>query len=176
MKWRQLSGAERYRVVELARSGQVDKAELCRTFGVSRQTLNKAIRAADEAAMEALEPRKAGRPGKSPEETELKELKREKKRLEKQLKEAKQRAEIAKAFLELERKLERGEPLPGEEEKKRRSRKRPRWRSLKRRSTTRGSGPTGTAPRMESTTDGGGAGNRAEEPAAVGAPETQDAE
>ena len=175
MKWRQLSGEERYRVVELARSGQVDKAELCRTFGVSRQTLNRAIRHADEASVSALEPKKAGRPGKSTEVEELTELKQDYKKLEKRLKEAEQRAEIAKAFLELERRLERGEPLPGEEAagKKKRGRKKPRWRSLKRRSTTRSSGRTGTAPPMEPTTDGRDTGHRAEEPDAVGNPEAE---
>jgi hypothetical protein len=121
--------------------------------------------------MEALEPKPAGRRGKSSEETELAELRRDKKRLEKRVKEAEQRAEIAQAFLELERRLDRGEPLPGEE-KKRGRHKRPRWRSLKRRSTTRSSGPTGTAPPMEPTTDGTGAGHRAEEPEAVGDQET----
>jgi transposase-like protein len=177
MKWKDLSGMERFRVVELARSGQVDKAELCRTFGVSRQTLNRAVRQADEAAMAALEPKKAGRPGKSTEKAELTELKQDYKKLEKKLKEAEQRFEVAKAFLELQRKLERGEPLPGEkaaEEKKRRRRQKLRWRNLKRRSTTRGSGPTGTAPGMEPTNDGADARHRAEEPEAVGAPEPEE--
>ena len=179
MKWEKLSGEERYRVVELARSSQVDKAELCRTFGVSRQILNRAIRHADEASVSALEPKKAGRPGKSAEDAELTELKADHKKLQKKLKEAEQRAEIAKAFLELERKLERGEPLPGEEAaagKKKRLRKPPRWRTLKRRSTTRSSGTTGTAPPMEPTTDGRDAGHRAEEPTAVGAPKADGGE
>ena len=129
--------------------------------------------------MEALEPKKAGRPGKSTEKAELTELKQDYKKLPKKLKEAEQRFEVAKAFLELERKLERGEPLPGEkaaEEKKRRRRKKPRWRSLKRRSTTHGSGPTGTAPRMEPTSNGADAQHRAEEPQAVAEPEAEGTE
>jgi len=179
MKWKLLSGEERYRVVELARSGRVDKKELCQTFGVSRQTLNRAIRHADEASVSALEPKQAGRPGKSTEETELTALKQDKKKLEKKLREAEQRFEVAKAFLELQRKLERGEPLPGEEVakgKKKWGRKKPRWRTLKRRSTTRGSGRTGTTPGMEPTSDSTDAGNRAEEPGSVAEPEAEGTE
>ncbi len=179
MKWKLLSGEERYRVVELARSGQVDKKELCRTFGVSRQTLNRAIRHADEASVSALEPKQAGRPGKSTEETELTTLKQDNKKLEKRLREAEQRFEVAKAFLELQRKLERGEPLPGEKEakgKKKWGRKKPRWRSLKRRSTTRSSGRTGTAPGMEPTSDGADAEHRAQESRPVAKPEAGETE
>ena len=40
--WKSLSGEERYRIVELARKGQVAISELCKTFGVSRQTLYRA--------------------------------------------------------------------------------------------------------------------------------------
>jgi transposase-like protein len=179
MKWKDLSGMERYRVVELARSGQVNKTEMCRTFGVSRQTLNRAIRHADEASMEALEPKKAGRPGKSTEKAELTELKQDYKKLQKKLKEAEQRFEVAKAFLELERKLDRGEPLPGEKaaaEKKRRTRKKPRWRKIKSRSATRGSGRTGTAPGMEPTSDGADARHPAQKPGAVAKPEAEGTE
>ncbi|GAJ18056.1 unnamed protein product, partial [marine sediment metagenome] len=54
MKWQELSGEERYRVVELVRKGEVSITELCQTFGVSRQTLYRALEAADQAAVEAL--------------------------------------------------------------------------------------------------------------------------
>ena len=61
LKWKELSGEERYRVVELARQGQVALSELCKTFGVSRQTLYRAMEAADRASAAALEPKKRGR-------------------------------------------------------------------------------------------------------------------
>jgi transposase InsO family protein len=59
--WKELSGQERYRVVEMARQGELAVSEVCRTFGVSRQTLHRAMKAADRASAEALEPKSRGR-------------------------------------------------------------------------------------------------------------------
>ncbi len=59
--WKGLSGEERYRVVELARQDETSIRELCRTFGVSRQTLYRALEAADRASVEALTPKRRGR-------------------------------------------------------------------------------------------------------------------
>ena len=61
LKWQQLSGEERYRVIELLRKGEVEIKELCRTFGVSRQTLYRAAEAADQASVAALTPKRRGR-------------------------------------------------------------------------------------------------------------------
>ena len=126
MKWQELSGEERYRVVELARKGEVEVTELCRTFGVSRQTLYKAMESADQASVAALEPKQPGRKPKPASERQVSELEMETSDLRQELDRWKQKYEVAKAFLELERKLERGESLPGEDpgEKKRRKRKR----------------------------------------------------
>jgi transposase-like protein len=115
MKWKDLSGEERYRVVQMARKGEMPIRELCRTFGVSRQTLNEAMEKADLAAMAELEPKPPGRKGPTPEKAALTEAKKEKSSLEKELDLWKTKYEIAMTFVELQRKVLNGEPLPGEE-------------------------------------------------------------
>jgi transposase len=120
MKWQELSGEERYRVVELARKGEISIRELCRTFGVSRQTLYRTMEAADRAAIEALEPKKRGRKPRPASELKTEELESEKATLAEELKRWRQKYEVAKTILDLERKAERGERLPGERGKKRR--------------------------------------------------------
>ena len=132
MKWKDLSGEERYRVVQMARRGEVPVGELCRTFGVSRQTLKTAMEKVDQAAMEALTPKSPGRKGQSAEEAELSAMKKEKALLEKDLDHWKQKYEIAMTFVDLHRKVLNGEELPGEEaapsrkKKKRRRLKKPK--------------------------------------------------
>ena len=116
MKWKDLKGEERYRVVETARKGQVPIKELCRTFGVSRQALKMAMDKADQAAMEALEPKSPGRKARSVEESRVSQVMEENAALRKDLDHWKQKFDVAMTFVELHRKLERGEPLPGEEE------------------------------------------------------------
>jgi transposase-like protein len=123
LKWKELSGEERYRVVELARQGEVALSELCKTFGVSRQTLYRAMEAADRAAAEALEPKKRGRKPRAASEARSTELEASNAGLHKELEHWKTKYQVARTLLDLERKLERGEPLPGEEEKKRKLRK-----------------------------------------------------
>ena len=128
MKWRDLSGEERYRVVEMARKGEVPQKEICETFGVSRQTLYRAMQKADEASMEALEPKPPGRKAKTEDEQAMAELNGQVDELQKELELWKTKYEIAKAFLDLERKYDRGEPLdessPTKNQKKRLRRKR----------------------------------------------------
>jgi hypothetical protein len=75
--------------------------------------LRQAVEKADQAAVEALEPRKRGRKPRKLKEQEASELMREKSSLEKELDHWKQKYEVAKTFIELERKLERQEQLPG---------------------------------------------------------------
>ncbi len=116
-KWQNLSGEDRYRVVELARKGEVEIAELCRTFGVSRQTLYRALEAADKASVEALNPKRPGRKRQPVSEKKLSEVQTKKADLEKELKRMRQKYEVAQALLDLQRKLDRGEPLPGEKKK-----------------------------------------------------------
>ena len=121
MKWQELSGEERYRVVELARKGEIPIRELCRTFGVSRQTLYRAMEAADQASMAALEPKRRGRKPRPESEVQREELEQEKADLQKELGRWRQKYEIAKTILDLQRKAEHGEPLPGEKGEKKRS-------------------------------------------------------
>ena len=123
VKWQELSGEERYRVVEMARKGQVTISELCKTFGVSRQTLYRAMEAADRASATALEPKKRGRKPRPASAARTEELEASNAGLNKQLEHWKTKYQVARTLLDLERKLDRGEPLPGEEGKKRKPRK-----------------------------------------------------
>ena len=120
VQWKELSGEERYRVVEMARKGEVAISELCKTFGVSRQTLYRAMEAADLASAEALEPKKRGRKPRPASEVRNTELEASNADLQKQLEHWKTKYQVARTMLDLERKLERGERLPGEKGKKRR--------------------------------------------------------
>ena len=115
MKWKDLGGEERYRVLELARQGEMSLKQICETFGVSRQVLNRAMEKTDRASVEALEPKKPGKKPKAPQAVEMEQLAAKKTDLEKELEHWKQKYEVAKTFLELERKLERGQRLPGEQ-------------------------------------------------------------
>ena len=136
MKGRELSGEERYRVVEMARKGEVPISEICETFGVSRQTLYRAMDKADRASVEALEPKRPGRRGKSEEEVKLEEAEARTAELEKKLAHWQMKYEVAKAYLDLERRYDRGEDLEGAEParpKRGKKRKRPkRTRTRKR--------------------------------------------
>jgi transposase-like protein len=123
LKWKALSGEERYRVVEMARKGEVAISELCKTFGVSRQTLYRAMESADRASAEALEPKKRGRKPRPESEVRSTELEASNAGLHKQLEHWKTKYQVARTMLDLERKLDRGEPLPGEKGKKKRLRK-----------------------------------------------------
>ena len=114
MKWQELSGEERYRVVEMTRKGEVPVTEICKTFGVSRQTLYRAMDKADAAAVVALEPQKPGRKKKSEDQLASEMAKEEAKQLAQELAMWKTKYEISSTYLELERKYDRGEPLPGE--------------------------------------------------------------
>lgn len=152
MKWKDLGGEERYRVLELARKGEMSLKQICETFGVSRQVLNRAMEKADRASVEALEPQKPGKKPKAPQAVEIEQLTATKTDLEKDLEHWKQKYEVAKTFLELERKLERGQRLPGEQgpaEKKTAEKGRRKWRK-------KGSAPTSpTGPRRDAGVEPG---------------------
>ena len=85
MRWKDMTGPERYRVVEMARRGERPLVEICRTFEVSRQTLHKAMERVEQAAMEALEPQTPGRKGPSEEQLLIGELEKKTTGLEKQV-------------------------------------------------------------------------------------------
>ena len=114
MKWKDLNGEARYRVVQMVREGKVPIKALCRSFGVSRQTLKTAMDKSDQAAMEALTPKSPGRKGKSKEQVKAEAVKKEKDLLEKELGRWKQKYEIAMAFLDIHKKLLNGQELSEE--------------------------------------------------------------
>ena len=123
LKWTQLSGQERYRVVMLARKGEVEVSQLCKTFGVSRQTLYRAMEAADQAAMEALEPKKPGRKPRPVSESRARELSSSNAELQKELDHWKMKYDVAKTFIDLERQLDHETLEANSGEKKRRKRR-----------------------------------------------------
>jgi transposase-like protein len=167
MKWKELSGEDRYRVVEMARKGEVPLSEICTTFGVSRQTLYRAMEKADRAAVEALEPKRPGRKGKTPTEAEVLELKASQEALSKELSHWQMKYDVAKAYLDLIRRHERGEdlddegptePTPGKK-KRRRKRATPRKRKRRKPSSTSTPSTDGGEARMEPKSDGRGDGD-----------------
>jgi transposase-like protein len=115
MKWKDLGGEERYRVVEMVRKGEVSMKEICETFEVNRQALNRAMEKADRASIHALEPKTPGKKPKTRQAVEMNELTTTNAGLTKELDHWKQKYEVARTFLDLERKLTRGERLPSEE-------------------------------------------------------------
>jgi transposase-like protein len=114
LKWKDLDGQQKYEIVELARKPGTQIQELCQTFGISRQTLYRAMEAADTAAIEALSPKQKGRPRIPPSQKEIQDLQSRNKELEKDLKRQKLKNQVAQALLDLQRKADRGQKLPGE--------------------------------------------------------------
>jgi len=117
--WRDLTGAERLQVIEQAREGRVSQAELCRTFGMSRQVLHRAMKAADEAAAAALAPKPPGRKKAPAESEQVKSLERTLATKEKELARLQQKYEVMEALMDLQRRMDRGESLPGEKKRRR---------------------------------------------------------
>ena len=109
VKWQEMTGEERYKVVELARQGEQTVKDICETFGVSRQTLYRAMEKAEQAAKGALEPKKPGRRGKSEEEQRIIELSKQQSSLEQEVEHWKKRYEVAQRFIDLQRKQEERE-------------------------------------------------------------------
>ena len=114
LKWKDLDGQQKYEIVELARKQGTQVQEVCKTFGISRQTLYRAMEAADKGAIEALSPKPKGRPPIEPSQKEITTLQNRNKVLEQDLKQQKLKNQVAQALLELQRKADRGEQLPGE--------------------------------------------------------------
>jgi transposase len=123
VKWTELSGQERYQVLAMARKGEIEVSQLCKTFGVSRQTLYRALEATEEASIAALEPKKRGRKPTPLSELQAKQLTRSNASLQKELDRWKMKYDIAKTFIDLQRELERDDLVPGGREKKRRRRR-----------------------------------------------------
>ena len=123
IKWQDLGAAERLKLIEQVWQGRVTKSELCRTFQMSRQVLHRAIEAAKAAAQEALEPKSPGRKPPTAEAARIAELEAALAQKDHELKRAQQRYEVSQALLDLQRRLDRGESLPGEGKKRRRKKK-----------------------------------------------------
>ena len=180
MQWSELSPEEKYHVVELAESRAMPVTELCATFGVSRQTLHAAREKARVAAVAALAPQPPGRRPRSPEAEDVAALKAGQARTQAEVTHWKQRYEAAMAFLELERKLARGESLPGEtqEAKKKSSRRerraaeRARAKTERRAATAAGVPPPGPAGTLAGGDDGTGDGPNPGGPAPLADPAT----
>ena len=151
MKWKEMTGQERYRVVEMASRGEKPLKEICETFGVSRQALSKAMEKVSQAAMDALEPKKAGRKPKTPEEQKLKELTRQTTSLSKEVEHWKTRFEVAQAFIEITR------------EQERREQKKKKQQGAAKRTAREADGP-GNHPRLAPVDDGADVGDTEAEP------------
>ncbi len=165
MRWKDLSGPERYRVIRMLNNKEVTMAELGRTFRVSRQTLSRAREQVEQAACETLEPKPPGRRAKSDEEVRIAALQEQEAKLRKELATEKKKVQIAQAFLDLERRMQRGEILPGEGKKKNQEKRRRRARRRKPKAQRR-PGRLGTAARVAGEDDGDLSGNN---PAGSGA-------
>ncbi len=144
LKWRDLDGQQKYEVVELARKQGVQVKELCQAFGVSRQTLYRAMETADKAAIKALSPKPKGRPPVPLPQKDIQALRARNKELEQDLKRQKLKNEVAQALLDLQRKFDRGQKLPGGKKT---------GRKLDQPNAT-GSGHPGAARRMARDDDG----------------------
>jgi len=123
MQWKEMTGEEKYRVVEMARKGEKPIKEICRTFGVSRQALSKAMEKVSRAAVDALEPKKPGKKARTEQDQEISILSRRHTSLEKELSHWKMRYEVAQAFIDLTRGDERRQRREGKKKKRRRPEK-----------------------------------------------------
>jgi hypothetical protein len=151
MKWKDLNGEARYRVVQMAREDKVPIKALCRSFCVSRQTLKTAMDKADQAAMEALTPKSPGRKGKSKEQAEAEAMKQKKDGLQKELDRWKQKYEIAMTFVDIHKKLLNGEALSEEPKRPGKKKKRNRLRNPR---SAKTAGADRTEAEMEQSGDG----------------------
>jgi transposase-like protein len=154
MRWKELSGQERYQVVQMAREGKVPIKELCRSFGVSRQTLKTAMDRADRAAMEALTPKSPGRKGKSKAQTEAKAIKQEKDSLQKELDLWKQKYEVAMAFVDIHKKLLNGQELSEQPEEPKRAGKKKKIKNLRNPRSAKTAGTERTGAKVVPKGDG----------------------
>jgi len=154
MKWKDLSGQERYHVVQMAREGKVPIKELCQSFGVSRQSLKTAMDKADRAAMEALTPKSPGRRGKSKERAEAEAVKQEKDALEKELDLWKQKYEVAMTFVDIHKKLLNGEAFSEDGKEPKRSGKKKKRKGPRNPRSAKTAGPDRTAAEVGRSGDG----------------------
>jgi transposase-like protein len=154
MKWKDLSGQERYHVVQMAREGKVSIKELCQTFGVSRQSLKTAMDKAERAAMEALTPKSPGRRGKSKDRAEAEAMRQEKDALEKELDLWRQKYEVAMTFVDIHKKLLNGEAFSEDGKELNRSGKKKKRKRLRNPRSAKTAGMDRTATQVAENGDG----------------------
>ncbi len=147
MQWKDLTGEERFRVVEMARKGTKPLTEICQAFGVTRQTLSKAIAKAEAAMKAALEPKQPGRKGKSGEELKNIELSKKQSSLEKDVAHWKTRYEVAQAYIDIVHEQEEREMRA---DRNRRKRGRQKQKKKKLRTVTESSGKPPSTPEASS--------------------------
>ena len=167
MKWNDLTGEERYRVVELARKGETPIREICEAFGVTRQTLTKAITAAEEAMKATLEPKKPGRKSKSEEALKIIELSKKQSSLEKDVEQWKTRYEVAQAYIDI---VHDDQEREARSERNRRKRERQKSKKKPRstgRHAARATGSAAGGPKLAVINGGAGTENPNGEPAAL---------
>ncbi len=116
MRWEELGPEERYKVVEMALAGKVAYRALCESFGMSRQTLDRAIATVRQAAAAALAPKGPGRKPIAEAEIKVKALNEEKSRAEQERDDWKTKCEVMKTLLDLYRQYDI-EIAPGEGKK-----------------------------------------------------------
>ena len=160
MQWKDLTGEERYRVVEMARRGTKTITELCETFGMSRQTLTKAIAKAEAAMKEALKPKPTGRKKKSEAEQQITTLSKQASSLEKDVAHWKTRYEVAQAYIDIVHEQEERE-MRTERNRRKRERKKQKKKPSKSPVAGKASPASGASPEAAGATplavvDGGG--------------------
>ena len=154
MKLKDLNGEARFHVVQTVREVKVQIKALCRSFGVSRQSLKTAMDKADQAAMQALTPKSPGRKGKSKEQAEAEARKQEKDLLEKELDRWKQKYEIAMTFVDIHKKLLNEEALSEEPQEPKRPGKKKRRKGLRNPRSTKTTGADRTGAKVDPNGDG----------------------
>ncbi len=117
VKWEELDGEARYRIIEMALDGHMKMKDICEAFGVSRQTLSRAMETVRKAAAEALEPKAPGRKPTPASEVQRKELESQRADAEKDRDKWKARYEVTRTLLDLYLKYDR-EVAPQEEKKR----------------------------------------------------------
>lgn len=170
MKWKELTGEERYRVVELARKGTKSISEICETFAVTRQTLTKAIATAEEAMKAALEPKKPGRKGKSEAEQKSTELSKMQSSLEKDVEHWKTRYEVAQAYIDIVHEQDEKEEQAARNRRKRerkKHKKKPRVSTGKKDSASKAAGKVTGGARLAVIDGGADSGYTNEQPEKV---------
>jgi transposase len=117
VKWEELDGEARYRIVEMALDGHMKTKDICETFGVSRQTLYRAMDAVRKASTTALEPKVRGRKPTPVTEVQRRELESQRADAQKDRDRWKTRYEVTRTLLDLYLKYDK-EVGPQEEKKR----------------------------------------------------------